>query len=180
MEILFRKQLGFSQELYANYLKVSKGLISLVEMGKRYLNGAASTKDYQLKLRWQAFEKTWTPLPAPPPSKEYIEKARKALEKRLRNLKSRRTLLQVNQEPNDNYIPDYQKANAFLRQELELATDTLDQKYLDVLISVNELKLTGRPILEKINQNMAGGLLDFEISECERWLAELAGENPKS
>ena len=51
MEILFRKQLGFSHELYANYLKVSKGLISLVEMGKRYLNGAPKPKDCNAHIK---------------------------------------------------------------------------------------------------------------------------------
>jgi transcriptional regulator with XRE-family HTH domain len=173
MEVLFRKQLGFSQELYANYLKISKGLISLVEMGKRYLNGAASKKDSDIKIRWQEFEKKWVPMPAPPPNKEYVEKATKALEKRLRILKSKRTLLQVNQESKDNYIPDYQKANAFLQQEIDLATDLLDQKHLGIVMAVNDVKLTGKPLLKTINQDITNRLLDCEIAECEQALAKL-------
>ncbi len=91
----FRKLLGFTQDNYAHYLGITKGLLSLIELGKRSLSGEPNLKNAQLLLRWQNFEKTWQ---SPDVSESDLASTKVYLIERLKHLKFQQESKSVKKE----------------------------------------------------------------------------------
>lgn len=168
----FRKQIGFSQRVYSAYLGISKGMLSLVELGLRVFPSASKTKNAKLLLRWLAFDKTWTPLP---PDAESIEEARKVLQKKCNKLNREKRKQLLNREANEEEPIDYQKAIAFLQQELGQNEEPDDVLFVALTIRLNKQKLLKNPLLDSIQQSLADRFLNFQIAEYQRSLDELGG-----
>jgi hypothetical protein len=166
----FRKQLGFSQYVYSSYLGISKGLLSLVELNLRPLRQEARSKNDQLQMRWLAFEKEYIP---PPPDQQSIIDTKKALKKKLDILKSRKTKREIQKEKKDEQAIDYQKANAFLQQELNQNEQADDVLYLDLTKRHNKKRITKNPLLNAVEESLQDRFLDFQIAEYEKSLLYL-------
>ena len=166
----FRKQIGFSQDIYSIYLGISKGMLTLVELNLRTFPATSSLKNAYLFLRWVAFEKVWTP---PPPEKDSVEGARKVLQKKLDNLLWEKRKRAHHQKIKDSETIDYQKANAFLKEELARNEEPDDALFLNLTLRANQQKLPKNPLLDSIQQSLADRFLDFQISEYQRSLDDL-------
>lgn len=172
-EIPFRKQLGFSQEIYAQYLRVSKSTVSLVELGKRSLNAAATKRHYDLYFRWLRFEQSWMPIPSAMHSVEEVNEAKKCLEEEIFCLRNERDRHIIDNRPSRRYIPDYPKINAFLLQEMNSTSDPLEQATLRVVLSENQVRMMRQPLLETLKKSLALRFLNFKIAELEKCLEDL-------
>jgi len=99
--------------------------------------------------------------------------AREWLEDEIFRLKNVQDKKEIARWPSKNYVPDYQKANAFLEEELTNATETGDRLNLSALLTRNKLNEEHKPLLETIQQSLDDRFLDFQIAEMEKSLAEL-------
>ena len=162
----FRKFLGFSQDIYSSYLGITKGLLSLIELGKRSLSGEPSLKNGQLLFRWQNFEKTWQP---PDVSESDLASTKKYLIERLKDLKFLQQSKSVKKENREISI-DFQKANAFLEMELAQNQNPDDEKPLDLTIRSNKKKISKTPNLDALKDALEDRFLAFQIAEVEKEL----------
>ncbi len=165
----FRKLLGFSQEIYSSYLGITKGLLSLIELGKRSLSGEPSLKNGQLLLRWQNFEKTWQP---PDVLESDLASTKKYLIERLKDLKFQQQSKSV-KKGNSETVIDFQKANAFLEMELAQNQNPDDKKPLDHIIRLNKKKISKTPNLDALKDSFEDRFLAFQVAEVERELSLL-------
>ncbi len=165
----FRKLIGFSQDNYALYLGVTKGLLSLVELGKRSLSGQNNLKNAQLLLRWQNFEKTWQP---PAITETDLASTKKYLKKKLDDLKFEQLSRKVKKEKSETVI-DYQKANAFLEMELAQSQNPDDVLPLDLTKRLNQRKISKTPHLDALKESLEDRFLEFQIGEVEKELAAI-------
>lgn len=165
----FRKLLGFTQDNYAHYLGITKGLLSLIELGKRSLSGEPNLKNAQLLLRWQNFEKTWQ---SPDVSESDLASTKVYLIERLKHLKFQQESKSVKKENSEISI-DFQKANAFLEMELAQSQNPDDVLPLDLTKRLNQRKISKTPHLDALKESLEDRFLEFQIGEVEKELAAI-------
>jgi transcriptional regulator with XRE-family HTH domain len=169
-----RERLGFSQQDLADYLQVSRGLLSMVELNQRSLPSKAYIQMSKLILAHQS--ELDKPLPD-----ELVVKQKNALSLSLQKMQKDLEYHLIKQKMEIEALEEsYERLklqeNVFTKLSLEASAtnpDDFDSVFFGLRLRITKKKLRKIPLAQLTLAKMKLERLEFELAQVEKYSAEI-------